>query len=103
MNIKCVNITDGNKETLHTELLYSVTEARALGFELLKISFAFDDMKHIGFFDKCLKSIKKEGLIQLFVSSNDLKQRTTGAEYLYNLYSDLELIEINSDFRLIKL
>lgn len=103
MNLKCANLTDKNKETLQTEILYSVTEAKALGFDVLKLCFDFKEEKLIRFLDKFLKSIKKDGFIQLCVSSFDMQQRTTGAEYLYNLYSELESVDTDSKFWLIKL
>ena len=103
MNLKCVNLTDKNKETLQTEILYSITEAKALRVDVLKLCFDFKEEKLVRFLDKFLKSIKKEGFIQLSVSSSDMQERTTGAEYLYNLYSELESVETDSKFWLIKL
>lgn len=103
MKLKTINIEEKNSFEMKTEIFFGITEAKALGFDVLKMRPSNLDSKSLNALDKCLKSAKKEGLIQLYVNSDELKERTTGAEYLYNLYAELEAISDDAYFLLIKL
>lgn len=95
MNIAVNEITGKNTELITTEILFFITSAKTLGYDLIKLTIKSieneeRDAKRLLMINKILKSIKKRGLIQLAVVSSDFDNTSTEVDYLRNKYPDVK-------------
>ena len=75
---------------IETEIMFSVASARAQGMEILKIDFSANDGDGVAStVAKQLRALKKEGRIQLFVSTDAIHGSSTEAQYLVNKYPNI--------------
>ena len=89
MNFKKIEINSDLNSTLKTELFFSIASARAEKCELIWIAVPEDKKRFVAYIEKTLKSLKKNGKIQLYVSSGEIKEDLTEARYLRNKYPSL--------------
>ena len=75
---------------LETEIMFSVASARAQGIDFLKIDILGEKAAGIkSASSKLLRSLKKQGRIQLFVDVRELGGVSTEAQYLTNKYPEI--------------
>lgn len=99
MNLATNILTGTNSGLLKTEIMFFIAEAKATGHDLIKLKA---EEKQLDTVSKILRSIKKEGTIQLFVFSDSFDDKTTEIEYLQNKYPDIYEIDSDKPFFLIK-
>ena len=96
MNIITYEIKGKNSDQITTEIIFFVTSAKTLEYDLIKLNLKLIenrelDEKRKALSDKILKSIKRRGMIQLYISAADFESTSTEAIYLGNKYPDLKL------------
>ena len=79
------NLTGTSQRELDTEIKYSVASARADGTEL--ISLRFDDGA-FGAVLRILRALKRDGVVQFFVSASELAAGKREAEFILNKYGE---------------
>ena len=94
MNITTNELTGKNSELLTTEIKFFIAAAKAVGNDLiqLKIKRLGDDereARRMNTITRILKSVKRQGLIQLFIISTEINAQTTESAYLKNKYPEL--------------
>lgn len=84
------NLTGKAKRELDTEIRFLCASARADGAEL--VCFAIDEDSdnkgHVSSVKSILSAMKKENLIQFFVTGDRLDGRTVEADFLSNKYGE---------------
>lgn len=106
MNIKTFKITGNTRNLIKTELMFFSAAARSADIRLIKLVIENKDPKkstemlqnHV---DSVLRSMKRQGLIELFVFSKDTT-KVTEIEYLNNKFPQLEPISENDNFYTVK-
>ena len=95
MKIAKNELTGKNADMLYTELMYFVSAARALKYDLVSFTLKIDSQNETVIkrrtvtVSRLLQSLKKKKYIQLAVRSDVLNEPTTETEYLFNKYPDL--------------
>ena len=96
MNIKQLNFTVDNIDTLLTEIMFEIASCRADGYEVvcLNLHFLCEDApstatKSKDAVTKGLKGMKQKGLIQFFASNKSFANGATEASFLINKYPEL--------------
>lgn len=102
MNIINYEITGKNADQITTEIMFFVTSAKTLNYDLITLSLKSIENKELdekrkSLADKILKSVKKKGIIQLYISCLDFESTSTEAVYLKNKYPDLILSPTNAN------
>jgi hypothetical protein len=108
MNIQTYELTGNSADLLITEIMFFVASARAVKSELVRLSIKerLDSEcqdKHIEAVNKILRTMKRNGSIQLFIFSRELKNASTEAEYLKNKFPKLSDINLSEDYFIVKL
>jgi len=108
MNIETYELTGKTTDLLTTEIMFFIASARAVKMDLVRLNIkkCFTDereAKRVGAIIKVLKSIKRRGIIQLFIFSNEMENHSTESEYLENKYPELSKISMAEEFFLLKL
>ncbi len=108
MDITEYELVGKNSKLLNTEILFHITSAKVLGKTLLRLGVkeVFDgtrEERRVKSITDILKSLKRRGLIQLFVFSSELKNSSTETEYLENVYPEIKNINTDERFFIIKL
>ena len=80
-----------NQIELNIEIRFALAGARADGAELLAFSIKTENCKLA--VQRILNKLKKEGLIQFFVSKEQINERLTEAEYLKNKFNHVIRLE----------
>ena len=88
MTVKAVVLNCSAAATLDTELLYSIASARALGNDFLKIVVPEDSKEYIQLL-KLLKSLKKQGKVQIYIPAREFFGTGKEGRYLKNKYPSL--------------
>lgn len=89
MNFVTLTPTVKALHSLDTEIMFSVASARAREMDFVKIDLSEDnEQKIMASALKLLKTMKKQGRIQLFVDSAELHGSSTEAQYLANKYPE---------------
>ena len=100
-----VTLREKNYTALQTEILFNIASERAIGADLVRfdmpISENKEDVKAYSSALRIFKSIKKKGIIQLFVDREALESSTTEAEYLLNKYYDYISLSDNGNINCI--
>lgn len=96
MNIITYEITGKNADQITTEIIFFLTSAKTLGYDLIKLNMKSIENRELNekrkaLSEKILKSVKRRGMIQLFISSVDFENTSTESIYLCNKYPDLKL------------
>lgn len=96
MNITTYEITGKNADHITTEIMFFITSAKTLGYDIIKLNVKSIESKELNekrktVSDKILKSLKKKGMIQLYISASDFESTSTEYVYLVNKYPDLKL------------
>ena len=97
--------TSSAASALETEIMFSVASARAQEIDFLRIDLLGERAAGIrSAAAKILRSLKKQGRIQLFVDARELCGSSTEAQYLTNKYPDiLDLFEKDTDALIVKI
>ena len=107
MEITTHELTGSNINLLRTEILYFIVSARALNKDLIRLNFSgFDPDKieaKVLSVIRILKSVKREGRIQLYIHSSDLNGNSTESQYLLNKYPSLSELNTDEFFFILKL
>ena len=85
---------------LVTEIMFNISSARSLSFDLLMLKFNTDTPEEltVSRTERILKSLKKKEFIQYLVTSEQCKEGSEEAEYLYNKFPSVkEHIPNNSE------
>ena len=83
-------ITSSNQSIEETEILFSIASARANHIDFLKLILDLEQGEKIALnATKVLKSLKKQGRIELFINSDELSGDSTEAEYLRNKFPEI--------------
>lgn len=76
-------------QDLETEIMFSIASARAQKIDFVQLELSDDNEQKIKVNAvKLLKLLKKQGRIQLFIDSDELRGSSTEAQYLANKYPD---------------
>lgn len=93
MNYSRIKLRERNYTALLTEIMFTVASERAVGTELIRLEIPSpkdkNDTKAYPAVTRILKSVKKKGIIQLYVPKEDLPEATTEAEYMMNKYESI--------------
>ena len=80
---------------MNTEVLFEIAGARADGCSVVRLDLPFSE--ECGVSEKAsltlkriIRSIKKRGTVQFFVSKDDILHSTTEARYLMNVFPEVE-------------
>ena len=89
MNIINYEITGKIAVQISTEIMFFTTSAKTLNYDLITLSIKSIENKELyekrkALTDKILKSVKKKGMIQLYISYSDFESTSTEAIYLKN-------------------
>ena len=107
MNLSTYNLESTEYRHLITEIMFNISSSRSLSFDLLMLKFNTDtpEALTVSRTERILKSLKKKGFIQYLVTSEQCKEGSEEAEYLYNRFPDVtERVEAASaPFFIIKL
>lgn len=108
MNIQTYELTGRTAELLTTEIMFFIASARAVKSELIRLSIkeSLDNERQdklIVAVNKILRSMKRNGSIQLFIFSHEIKNASTEAEYLKNKFPKLFDINTVEDCFIVKL
>lgn len=100
MSYKEINLRSSSPDGAITEIMYEIASARADSIDLIKIiSFsnhndeAIDSKKIFSSIIKLLKTMKQNGSIHFFATSDSFDRSTTEAVFLQNKYPDLFTVE----------
>ena len=89
MNYITLTPTSTVAQELETEIMFSVASARAQTIDFVKLELSDDGEQKIKVSAvKLLKTLKKQGRIQLYIDSQELRGSSTEAQYLANKYPD---------------
>ena len=91
MNYLEFDLNGLDTKELTAKLSFDIATSRASGFPLIK--FVFNELMGDKFkkaLTARLRDMKKNGRIELFASSDDFLNKTTGAEYLLNKFPTLK-------------
>jgi hypothetical protein len=87
MQYKIFDLKDTESKELSVVLKFDVATARHLNYQLLCLKLDENsEPKFIKNMTVCLKDMKKKGIIDLFVCSDDLYSGSTEAEYMLNKF-----------------
>ena len=90
MRYDTFTLTSSNQSIAETEILYSIASARANQMDFLKLILNLDQGEKIATnTTRVLKSLKKQGRIELYISSDELGGDSTEAEYLRNKFPEI--------------
>ena len=94
MNITTNELTGKNSELLTTEIKFFISAAKSLGKDLIRLNIKRlgndeAEARRINTINRILKTVKRRGLIQLFIISTEIDGATTETEYLKNKYPDI--------------
>ena len=90
MNLKMHNLRSKTRVRIENEVLFEVASARSLGIELLRLDISDAEGERFrGYVEKNLRSLKRNGRIQLFILASALSGDSTEAEYLKNKYPSI--------------
>jgi hypothetical protein len=108
MNLVTNKLTGTTQDLLTTEIKYFIAAAKAIGNDLIKLTVGISDDEKEALHAKSaviriLKSIKKQGIIQLYVSSSDFNLHSTEVEYLLNKYPLVTKSDDEKEFFIIKI
>lgn len=108
MSIKTEVLTGRDYGQLKTEIIFFVASAKSVGTELIKLEMKADSsedavMRRMQWASKILKSLKRGGGIQLFVSSKDFLDASTETEYLQNKYPCVAEVGENEECFIVKI
>ena len=81
------------KRDFNTEIRFNIASARFDNADLVKIIIPSKDETRennrlLSCVTRILGTLKKEGIIQFYITHSDLKKMTTEAQYVINKYSD---------------
>ena len=99
MNLTTNLLTGANSDLIKTEIMFFIAEAKATGRDLIKLEAEEKQRNTVA---KILRTAKKEGIIQLFIFSDALEEKTTEVAYLQNKYPDIQKINTKEPFFLLK-
>lgn len=97
-SVKQITYTDSN--SFSVELEFTIACSRVEGIDLLKLSLANPDSskKFQSSATRLLKTMKRDGIIKLFVFENELNlQEKMESVYLLNKFPELSFIEEHSE------
>ena len=89
VDLMVFTIEDMNYESLHTEILFRIAEAKARSCRLISFNMPVDKDRLLADACRVLKEAKKKGKVQLFAIPSDFERQTTEAKYLINKYPDI--------------
>ncbi|MBR2465665.1 MAG: hypothetical protein IKB38_01880 [Clostridia bacterium] len=90
----CSEIIEYEKlKDINTEVLFKVASARAAGISVVRFDIKSEDRQRAGricgFLSRVLRSMKKRGAIQFFVTKDGLARSTTEAQYILNVFPEV--------------
>lgn len=100
MNLVTNVVTGTNQSLIKNEILFFVAVAKATGKDLIMLEAT---EKQLDIVAKILRFTKREGIIQLFIFSDSLNDKTTEVEYLKNKYPTIGEIRSDRKFFLLKI
>ena len=106
MNIKTYRITGNTRKLINTELMFFAAAAKAADMDLMHLVIENTDPKksietlenHV---DATLRSMKRQGIIELYVFSRDTS-KVTEIEYLNNKFPSLKVTDDANSFYTVK-
>ena len=100
MSYKEINLRSISPDSAITEIMYEIASARADSIDLIKINSlsnandeAFDPKKMFSSIIRLLKTMKQNGSIHFFATSDSFDRSTTEAVFLQNKYPDIFSVE----------
>ena len=99
MNLVTYTVTGTTRELIKTEIMFFIASAKATGQDLIKLEL---EEKQFDTVTRILRSAKRGRMIQLFILSDSLEDKTTEVEYLKNKYPNIERINAEKPFCLLK-
>ncbi len=90
MKIEVFTLKAANFPLIKTEILYYVASSRASQCEILKLDIESENTEHAeSLAVKVLKSLKKQGKVDVYIATKDIVGDSKEAEYLKNKYPDI--------------
>ena len=87
-------LTSKNKELLNNEILFALTSAKALNSDLVRLNFPHNASDTcIANIARLLRTAKRNGYLQLYISPADIENNSTEAEYVRNKHPELLLLD----------
>lgn len=99
MNLVTYTITGTTQDLIKTEIMFFIASAKATGQDLIKLEL---EEKQFDMASKILRSAKRGRMIQLFILSDSLGDKTTEVAYLKNKYPDIDRLTEEKPFCLVK-
>lgn len=91
MKLNSFNLTKTNASILETDILFAIASTRAREIELLELNISDEGFTKIYESSvKILKKLKKQGKIQIYISSEEFFGTSKEAMYLKNKYPELD-------------
>ncbi len=90
----CTEVIEYEKlKDMTTEVLFKVANARAADMSVIRFDIKSAEQQKTGricgFLSRILRSMKKRGAIQFFVTKDGLARSTTEAQYILNVFPEV--------------
>jgi hypothetical protein len=95
LKVRYTEIEWNSAKGCETELIYRIADGRALGAEVIALELigTGDSAKFNNTSRRVLKRLKKQGIIQFFLLSDETDEKKTEVAYLKNKYPDIKSFE----------
>jgi predicted transcriptional regulator len=104
MDLITKELTGKSVEEMTTEIRFFIASCKVKSIDVFKLNIKKifkeeREEKRIASVSRILYTVKREGLIQLYIQTNDLKDDSTEAAYINNKYPEIrECCTENEDF-----
>ncbi len=83
-------LTSEKQDLLFTEIIYNIASAKICNYDIVQFEVLNESL--IAKTLKAFKQAKHDGLIELFITTNEYSKYSTEIEYLLNKFPDAEYI-----------
>ena len=104
MTLYTCKLTSKNRELLKNEILFAITSAKALHYDLLRLDFPDNASETcVETIARILRIEKKNGFFQLYISPAELDNNSPEAEYTKNKHPELSELDKNEKCFFVKI